>query len=159
MPSHLCLEESDDRDVGTYLQKLAEHHEADLDQAGPFKCIACRERATILGAHPLLTKRCIFSTVFPSCTDGNCQRQVAHLRQTEHHNFLRNTLQLLKPPGAPEPTFKMRCSVCGTTKTPRQCTRCMLIVYCSRNCQKKDRDRHRPECITQAVKSGNQMKP
>jgi len=50
----------------------------------------------------------------------------------------------LEGPHAP-PCLKELCYVCGAM-TGLKCGGCRSISYCTRDCQKKDRKRHRPFC-------------
>lgn len=82
------------------------------------------------------------------------------LRSKESPNDSRNLFTQHFGGGLPHfPKFKESlykapkkvCSVCKTDKKIKKCGRCLIVYYCSVDCQKKDYRKHRGECRKAAM--------
>lgn len=151
-----CTPSCDDNEMAMYLRRLSSRFTDSVQHEGPFKCMSCGARASQYREHPIVAANFILNCLFPHCHRGSCERKVTYLAQEDHHRHVRNVFQLIAPPGAIQPEFNLACVVCGSTKTPKKCSRCKCISYCSPTCQKGDWKRHKAECTARMEGSHEQ---
>lgn len=149
LPDHLCVPSPDPDEMGCYLDCLSIRFMDSIRCQGPFTCLHCGDRACQNRQHPLFTSHEIINVVFPFCTRVSCERAVTYMAQEDHHRRIKTIMQLVLPPSASRPVFNLHCTVCGSTQTPKRCSRCKLTSYCGPACQKSDWKRHKAECISE----------
>ncbi len=86
----------------------------------------------------------------PICRDPLCE--IAAKRGTK--KLMKECSKDMDEAGIRESLYSIKarqCEACGALDSPgsalRKCTRCTVVYYCSKDCQKRHWKEHRPRCL------------
>ena len=158
-PRSLIFEAVPDNEAQRQFRALfVAHWPSLLEAEGPFHCVACGKPAKAYTDYNLRLPGGIIDTVSAICCRGACESKAQLLRMKAVDNHIR-TVQHSSGSDARAPEAQFRwssaCIVCDRTDGTKQCGRCKLTSYCSRNCQKADWPRHKAVCTLRSSTSKN----